>query len=148
MPFEYSFLDEDYGRLYLSEQRTQKISFTFTFLAIFISSLGMLGLASYLTEQRAKEVGIRKVLGAGVSGLVYLFSKEFLMKVLIANLFAWPAAYFLMDFWLQDFAYRIHIGLDVFILSALIALSLAWFSVGYHTIKTALANPVDSLRYE
>ncbi len=148
MPFEYSFLDEDYGRLYLSEQKTQKISFTFTFLAIFISSLGMLGLASYLTEQRAKEVGIRKVLGAGVSGLVYLFSKEFLMKVFIANLFAWPAAYFLMDFWLQDFAYRIHIGLDVFIFSALIALSLAWFSVGYHTIKTALANPVDSLRYE
>ncbi len=148
MPFEYSFLDEDYGRLYLSEQKTQKISFTFTFLAIFISSLGMLGLASYLTEQRAKEVGIRKVLGAGVSGLVYLFSREFLMKVLIANLFAWPAAYFLMKYWLQDFAYRIHIELDVFILSALIALSLAWLSVGYHTIKTALANPVDSLRYE
>jgi len=148
MPFEYSFLDEDYGRLYVSEQRTQKLSFTFTFLAILISSLGMLGLASYLTEQRAKEVGIRKVLGAKVSGLVYLFSKDFFTKVFIANLIAWPAAYFLMDFWLQDFAYRIHIGLDVFILSALIALSLAWFSVGYHTIKTALANPVDSLRYE
>ena len=148
MPFEYSFLDEDYGRLYLSEQRTQKLSFTFTFLAIFISSLGMFGLASYTAEQRTKEVGIRKVLGATASGLAYSLSKEFLMKVFIANILAWPAAYFLMKYWLQDFAYRIDLSIWIFILSGLAALSIALFTVSFQSIKAATANPVDSLRYE
>ena len=94
MPFEYSFLDDDFNKLYINEERTQKLSFIFSFLAIFILSLGMFVLASYISEQRIKEIGIRKVLGAKVSGLVYLFSKEFLLKVIIANIIAWPAAYF------------------------------------------------------
>ena len=148
MPFEYSFLDEDYGRLYLSEQRTQKLSLIFSFLAIFISSLGMFGLASYTAEQRTKEVGIRKVLGATASALAYSLSKEFLMKVFIANILAWPAAYFLMKYWLQDFAYRIDLSIWIFILSGLAALSIALFTVSFQSIKAATANPVDSLRYE
>ncbi len=148
MPFEYSFLDEDYGRLYLSAQRTQKLSFTFTFLAIFISSLGMFGLASYTAEQRTKEMGIRKVLGATASGLAYSLSKEFLRKVFIANMLAWPVAYFLMKYWLQDFAYRIDLSIWIFILSGLAALCSALFTVSYQSIKVATANPVDSLRYE
>jgi putative ABC transport system permease protein len=148
MPFEYSFLDEDYGRLYLSEQRTQKLSFTFTFLAIFISSLGMFGLASYTAELRTKEVGIRKVLGATASGLAYSLSKEFLMKVFIANILAWPAAYFLMKYWLQVFAYRTDLSIWIFILSGLAALCSALLTVSYQSIKAATANPADSLRYE
>ena len=148
MPFEYSFLDEDYERLYLSEQRTQKISFIFTFLAIFISSLGMFGLASFTAEQRTKEVGIRKVLGATASGLAYSLSKEFLMKVFIANILAWPAAYFLMKYWLQDFAYRIDLSIGIFILSGLAALCSALLTVSYQSVKAATANPVNSLRYE
>jgi len=148
MPFEYSFLDEDYGRLYFSEQRTQKLSFTFTFLALFISSLGMFGLASYTAEQRTKEVGIKKVLGATASGLAYSLSKEFLMKVFIANMLAWPAAYFLMKYWLQDFAYRINLSIWIFILSGLAALCIALLTVSRQSIKAATANPVDSLRYE
>ena len=148
MPFEYSFLDDDFNKLYISEERTRKLSFIFSFLAIFISSLGMFGLASYMSEQRIKEIGIRKVLGAKVSGLVYLFSKEFLLKVIIANIIAWPAAYFSMFYWLRDFAYRIDISLVIFIFSALIAIAIALLSISYQTIKAATANPVDSLRYE
>jgi len=148
MPFEYSFLDDDFNKLYIIEERTRKLSLIFSFLAIFISSLGMFGLASYTSEQRTKEIGIRKVLGAKVSGLVYLFSKEFLLKVIIANTIAWPTAYFLMIYWLRGFAYRIDISLEIFIFSALIVISIALLTVSYQTIKVATANPVDSLRYE
>lgn len=148
MPFEYSFLDDDFNKLYINEERTQKLSFIFSFLAIFISSLGMFGLASYMSEQRIKEIGIRKVLGAKVSGLVYLFSKGFLWKVIIANIIAWPAAYFSMFYWLRNFAYRIDISLVIFIFSALIAIAIALLCISYQTIKAATANPVDSLRYE
>ncbi len=148
MPFEYSFLDYDFNKLYINEERTQKLSLIFSFLAIFISSLGMFGLASYISEQRTKEIGIRKVLGAKESGLVYLLSKEFLLKVITANTIAWPAAYFLMVHWLRDFAYRIDISLEIFIFSTLIAIAIALLTVSYQTIKAATANPVDSLRYE
>jgi putative ABC transport system permease protein len=148
MPFEYSFLDDDFNKLYISEERTRKLSLIFSFLAIFISSLGMFGLASYISEQRTKEIGIRKVLGAKVSGLVCLLSKEFLLKVITANTIAWPAAYFLMVYWLRDFAYRIDVSLEIFIFSALIAIAIALLTVSYQTIKAATANPVDSLRYE
>jgi putative ABC transport system permease protein len=146
--FEYSFLDGNIDKLYLAEKRLEKLFGYVAFLSIFISCLGLFGLASYSTEQRTKEIGIRKVLGASVPNVVLILSKEFITLVLIANIIAWPVAYFSMNKWLQGFAYRTDIGLFTFILSALIAISIALMTVGYRTIKAAMANPVESLRYE
>jgi len=146
--FEYSFLDENFDKLYQAEKRLEKLFGYIAFLAIIIACLGLFALASYSTEQRTKEIGIRKILGASVSNVVLLLSKEFIMLVLIANIIAWPVAHFMMNRWLQGFAYRTDIGLFTFILSAFIAISIALVTVGYQTIKAARANPVDSLRYE
>ncbi len=147
-PFDYSFLDEDYYRLYKSEQQTQKITLLFSFLAILISALGMYGLASFTAERRTKEIGIRKVLGASISNVVMLLSKEFTKWVILANVFAWPLAYFVMHKWLQNFAYRVRIEPWTFLLSAAIALIAAILTVSYQSIKSGVANPVESLRYE
>ncbi len=146
--FEYLFLDENFDKLYQAEKRMEKLFGYTTFLAILIACLGLFGLASYSTEQRTKEIGIRKVLGASVSNIVIFLSKEFIVLVLIANIIAWPIAYFTMNKWLQDFAYRTDIGLFTFIPSAFIAISIALVTVGYQTIKAARANPIESLRYE
>jgi len=147
-PFGFNFLDDIYHRLYEVENKTEKIFQAFAFLAIFISCLGLLGLASFTTEQRTKEIGVRKVLGASVSGIVFLLSKEFTRTVLLANIIAWPVAYFAMNEWLQNFAYRINIGWWTFIWAGLMAFVIALVTVSYQSIKAALANPVDSLRYE
>ena len=122
----------------------------FSLLAIFISCLGLLGLASYAAEQRTKEVGIRKVLGASTSGLTLLLSNEFTRWILIANGIAWPAAYLAAQQWLKTFAYRIDIGhhWTVFPLAAAMALCIAWITVGFQAIRAAARNPVDSLKYE
>ncbi|GAI06002.1 unnamed protein product, partial [marine sediment metagenome] len=104
--------------------------------------------ASFLTEQRTKEIGIRKVLGASESGIAVLLSKQFIKWVLIANIFAWPAAYFVMNKWLQSFAYRINIGVWMFVVSAVFAVGIALITVSYQAFKAARANPVDSLRFE
>jgi len=117
-------------------------------LAIFITCLGLFGLASFTAEQRTKEIGIRKALGASVSGIILLLSKEFTKWVLVANIIAWPVAYLAMNRWLQNFAYRIDIGLGTFILAGVLALVIALLTVGYQAIKAARANPVDALRYE
>jgi len=147
-PFEYSFFDETFYRMYKAEQRLGEIFRYFSLLAIFIACLGLFGLASFMVENQRKAIGIRKVLGASTSRIVYIFSKEFSKLVLIANVIAWPVAYFAMSRWLEDFAYRISIGVWVFILSAIIAFVIALVTVGYHAVKAAVANPVDSLRYE
>jgi putative ABC transport system permease protein len=147
-PFEYSFLDEDYYRLYKSEQQTQKITLLFSFLAILISALGMYGLASFTAERRTKEIGIRKVLGASSSNVLMLMSKDFTKWVILANVFAWPLAYIVMSRWLQNFVYRVRIEPWTFLLSAAIALIVAILTVSYQSIKSAVANPVESLRYE
>ncbi len=147
-PFEYQFLDQKYDSLYRKEQQIGKILNSFTLFAVLISCLGLFGLASFLTEQRTKEVGIRKVLGASESGIAILLSKQFIKWVLIANIFAWPAAYFIMNKWLQSFAYRINIGVWVFVLSAALAAGIALITVSYQAFKAAHANPIDSLRYE
>jgi len=147
-PFEYFFLDEDFNRLYQSEQKTGQIFTAFSVLAIFIACLGLFGLTAFTVERRIKEIGIRKVLGASISTIVFLISKEFLKWVLIANLIAWPVAYYFMSNWLDNFAYRISITIGVFILSAVIALIIALVTVSSQTIKAATANPVKSLRYE
>jgi putative ABC transport system permease protein len=132
----------------LAEQRLGKIFLIFSILTIFIACIGLLGLAAFATEQRTKEIGIRKVLGASVPNLVTLLSKDFSKWVLLANLIAWPAAYFAMNEWLQDFAYRVNIGWWVFALAGGLALLIALLTVSSQAIKAALANPVEALRYE
>jgi putative ABC transport system permease protein len=147
-PFEYSFLDERINAQYKAEQQIGQIFTLFTSLAIFIACLGLFGLAAYTTEQRAKEIGIRKVLGASAWGVVVLLSKDFLKLVLIANLIAWPLAWYVMSRWLQDFAYRITPDVWVFILAGIVAAITALLTVLYQALKAAHTNPVESLRSE
>jgi putative ABC transport system permease protein len=147
-PFEYFFLDEDFNKLYQSEMKTGQIFTSFSVLAILIACLGLLGLTIFTVERRIKEIGIRKVLGASISTIVFLISKEFLKWVLIANLIAWPIAYYFMNKWLENFAYRAEMNVWIFFLSAFIALLIALLTVSSQTIKAATANPVKSLRYE
>ena len=147
-PFMYRFLDETIENQYRSEQTTGKLVTIFTLLAIFISCLGIFGLSSYTAEQRTKEIGIRKILGASVSSVVKYISKEFIMLVLIANIVIWPLAYFLINQWLRSFAYRVDIALWTFISTGLSILFVSLLTVSWQIIRAATANPVDSLRYE
>jgi putative ABC transport system permease protein len=147
-PFEYKFLDETFEKYYLAEERLTQVLGIFSALAIGIACLGLFGLAAYVAEQRSKEVGVRKVLGASLAGIVSLLSKDFVKLVLLANLIAWPAAYVAMTKWLQDFAYRIELGAWMFALAGGIALFIALLTVSTQAIKAALANPVEALRYE
>jgi putative ABC transport system permease protein len=147
-PFPYVFLDDSFDRLYRSEQRMGQIFISFTLMAIFISCLGLFGLASFSADQRTKEIGIRKVLGASVSNVVVLLSRDFTKWVILANIVAWPVAYLIMNKWLQNFAYRISLAVWIFVLSGAIALLIALFTVSTKALKAAVADPVDSLRYE
>lgn len=147
-PFEYFFLDEDFNRLYMTEEIRSRIFGVFALLGLFVASLGLLGLSSFAAEQKTKEIGIRKVLGASVSGIVYMLSREFTKWVAIANAIAWPIAHFVMNRWLQNYAYRINISAGVFILSAVLVLFIALMTVSFRAFKAATADPVDSLRYE
>jgi len=146
--FEYTFLNEDFDALFRAEQRLGKIFAIFTGLAIFVACLGLLALAAFMAEQRTKEIGIRKVLGAGVGHIVILLSKDFTKLVLIAFIIALPLGYFAMSRWLENFAYRIEIGVGVFVLTGVVSLVIAWVTVGYQSVKAAVANPVKSLRSE
>ena len=148
IPFEYHFLDQTIGQLYASEKRMGKIFLNFAFLAIFISCLGLFGLASFTAEQRTKEIGIRRVLGASAGNIIYTLTADFSKWVLAANVIAWPVAYFAMHKWLQNFAFKTDMNLWVFVLSGTLSLAIALITVGYQSVKTALANPADSLRYE
>lgn len=147
-PYEYSFLDEDYDRLYMNENQTRKLFAVFSFLAIFIACLGLFGLASFIADRKTKEIGIRKVLGASVPGIVKILNTSFVRWVLIANLIAWPFAWYVMSRWLQNFAYRIDLSWWLFVLAAVMALFVALLTVSFQTVKAALKDPVDSLRYE
>ena len=147
-PFEYHFLDDSLNRLYQFEERFGNIFLSFAILALCIACLGLFGLASYMTQQKTKEIGVRKVLGSSVSQIVLLLTKEFTRWVLIANIIAWPVAYFGMNRWLVNFAYRVDVQVSIFLASAIIALLIAVITVGYQTVKAAMANPVESLRYE
>jgi hypothetical protein len=146
--FQYSFLSEDFSQLYRGEDNLSEVFRYFTGIAIFIACLGLFGLAAFAAEQRTKEIGVRKVLGASAAQLVNLLSKDFVKLVLIANLVAWPLAYFIMKCWLQNFAYRIDIGWQVFVLAGGAAVLIALLTVSSQALKAALANPVESLRYE
>ncbi len=145
---DFRFLDADFDALYRAEMRLGKITNYSTLLAIIISCMGLFGLASHSAQQRTKEIGIRKTLGASNSGIIVLFSKEFTKWVVIANLIAWPVAYYLMSRWLQNFVYRIDISYWVFILAGVISVFIAMITVSSQAIKASLANPVDSLRDE
>ncbi len=147
-PLEYSFLDESINRLYDSELKTKNIFNYFTLIAIFISCLGLYGLAAYMAQQKTKEIGIRKVLGASAINIMTGLSKEFVLLVCLANAIAWPVAYYVMNRWLQQFASRTDLSLWAFILSGLAALFIAFLTIFYQSIKAATANPLKSLRYE
>jgi putative ABC transport system permease protein len=147
-PFDYFFLDDEFNRMYKAEEKLSEIFGYFTFLAIFIACLGLFGLASFTAERKTKEIGIRRVLGASVANIVNLISKEFVTLILVANFIAWPIAYFAMNKWLQNFAYRIDIGWWMFALTGGLALLIAFLTVSTQALKAALANPVEALRYE
>ena len=147
-PVTHTYLDDEYNNMYVSERRLGQMIGYFTLLAVLIASLGLFGLAAYSTERRSKEIGVRKVLGASVAGLISLVSREFLFLVALAVGFAVPLAYILMSDWLSGFSYRIELGFGVFMLAAIIALLVAFFTISYIAIRAALANPVKSLRYE
>jgi len=147
-PFDCEFLDDSFQQMYRSEIQLQTVFSIFGVLAICISCMGLFGLASSTAEQKTKEIGIRKVFGASMSGLVYSLSKEMTQGVLMANLFTWPVVYMIMNRWLRNFAYRINLGLDIFILSALLTLSTALLTVVFKAVKAASTNPVEPLRHE
>jgi putative ABC transport system permease protein len=147
-PFSYTFLDADFNKIYNAEQRTGKLFITFAAFAIFIACLGLFGLVTYAAEQRTKEIGVRKVLGASVSGIVAMLSKDFAKLVLIASLIAFPVAGWAMNKWLQSFAYRTNISWWIFVAAGVAAILIALITVSFQAIKAAVANPVKSLRTE
>jgi putative ABC transport system permease protein len=147
-PYRYFFYEDFYERQYQPEWRLGRLFNGFSLLSIVISCLGLFGLGAYMAEQKTKEIGIRKVLGASISGIITLTSKEFIKCLAVANLIAWPLAYLVMRAWLRDFAYKVSIDPMIFVSAAALTLFVALFTVSYHSVKAALANPSDSLRYE
>ncbi|HTF27294.1 MAG TPA: FtsX-like permease family protein, partial [Flavitalea sp.] len=147
-PFEYFFLDESFAKLYASESRFQIVFIGLVILGIFIACLGLLGLATYAAQQRVKEIGIRKTLGASVTNVVILLSSDFIKLIIIALFIAVPIAWYAMGQWLQDFAYHVDIDWWIFILASVIAIGIAFLSISFQTIGAARANPVKSLRAE
>jgi putative ABC transport system permease protein len=147
-PFEYAFLDERFDELFREEQRLGQVFTVLTVIAIFVACLGLLGLASFTAEQRTKEIGIRKVMGASVSSVSSLLSREFMILVGIAFAVASAIAWYTMDSWLSSFAYRIPMSISAFVIAGVLAASIAWLTVSYHFIRAARSNPADSLRYE
>lgn len=147
-PFAYSFMDDRFAEMYEAEQKIGHIFSLFAGLAIFTACLGLFGLASYTAEQRTKEIGIRKVLGASVPGIVVLFMKEFIRFVFFASVIAAPVAWYLMQKWLANFAFRIELGAEIFIMASLLALGIAIVTVSFQAVKAAVSNPVNSLKYE
>jgi len=147
-PFQFHFLDDNYNTLYHNEQQTAKIFSTFSTLAIFLACLGLFALAGYITVQRAKEIGIRKVLGAEVMQIVMLISKDFVKLVTIASLIAFPVAWLSMNSWLQGFAYRVNIGWWVFLAAGLATTIIALLTIGFQAVRAANMNPIKSLKAE
>jgi putative ABC transport system permease protein len=147
-PFNYTFMDADFNSIYTAEQQTGKLFITFAVFAIFIGCLGLFGLVTYAAEQRTKEIGVRKVLGASVGAIVTMLSKDFARLVLIASVIAFPVAWWTMHKWLQSFAYRINISWWIFVAAGITAILIALLTVSFQAVKAAVANPVKSLRTE
>ncbi|NOR53971.1 MAG: FtsX-like permease family protein [Candidatus Aminicenantes bacterium] len=147
-PFQYAFLDERIDKIYKAEQKLGQSFNIFTFVALSIACLGLIGLASFISEQKRKEISIRKILGADFHSIIVLLAREYVKCIAVASVIAWPIGYFVMGRRLQNFAYRTSVGIEIFILSGLVAFVFALITVSYQSIKAAVANPVDSLRYE
>lgn len=147
-PFEYRFFDDIFNMAYIDEQKMERIFVIFALIAVLIACMGVFGLSAFIADQKRKEIGIRKVLGASVPRIVYLLSRDLVRLVILANIIGWPVAYYAMHSWLQNFAYRTKIGIEIFLLSAILVLVVSLSTMSYHAIKAALANPVDSLKYE
>jgi putative ABC transport system permease protein len=147
-PFEFFFFDDDYDQLYRAEQRISTLFTVFSFLAIFIACLGLFGLASFTAQRRTKEIGVRKAMGASVTNIIFMLSREFTKWVVLANILAWPLAYYFMNKWLQGFAYRIEISLTTFVMASLITLIIALITVSYQSTRAASINPVEAIRHE
>jgi putative ABC transport system permease protein len=147
---DHKFIEDKFyfAELYRNETRMMQMFGYFSLFAIFIASLGLFGLASFTAEQRTKEIGIRKVMGATLSSILFLLSKEFTKWVLVANIIAWPVAFLTMRGWLNNFAYRITIGWMEFVVAGVLTILIALLTVSYQSIKAGLANPADSIRYE
>jgi putative ABC transport system permease protein len=148
LPLDYIFLDSIYNQLYSNEIQAQTLLQIFSGLAIFIACLGLLGLASFMAEQRRKEIGIRKVFGASAGNIYSLLSREFIKWILIANVIAWPVSWWALDNWLNNYAYRVPLSWWFFILSGAITFTITMLIISYQGLKSAVANPVDSIRYE
>lgn len=148
IPFEYYFLDEIFGFQFQQIERSRKIFSYFSFLAIFVACLGLYGMAAFSAVQRTKEIGIRKVLGSTTTGIIALLGKELIGLILIANLIAWPISYWAMSRWIQNYPYRVNLGIELFFASSLTVLLIGLLTVSYQAIKAALSNPIDCLRYE
>jgi putative ABC transport system permease protein len=148
VPFRYSFVDDDFNKLYRSDEQTAEAIGFFSVLAILVACLGLFGLASFTTERRRKEIGIRIVLGASVSGVIALLTREFVLLVVVSNLVAWPIAYYAMNRWLEDFAYRTDLDATTLLLAGGLALLIALLTVIVQAVKAALVNPATALRYE
>jgi putative ABC transport system permease protein len=147
-PFEFSFLDQEIRGMYEKDAVFEQVFLYAAGFSILIACLGLLGLASFVASKRTKEIGIRKVLGASLSQILILLSSEFTAAVAMANLIAWPAAYYFMHKWLSNFAYRIELGIGVFALSAVLAFTVALITISWQSFRAAMSDPVDSLRYE
>ncbi len=146
--YEYKFLDQTIEDFYKQEEQLSQLNKLFAGIAIFISCLGLYGLVSFMVVQRTKEVGIRKVLGASVSNIIYLLSKEFTVLIIIAFIISAPIAWYIMHQWLQNYTYRIPLSSSIFILAIVCSILIAWITVAYRAIKAATANPVKSLKSE
>jgi len=147
-PFEYQFLDDHFNEVYKADNQVSQIVGILAGIAIFISCLGLFGLASHSAEKRVKEIGVRKVLGASVQNITLLLSGNFLRLVLFANLIAWPIAWYAVHHWLQGYAFRISIQWWIFVIAGAVSILIAFFTVSFQSIKAAIANPVKSLRSE
>ena len=147
-PLNYRFLEDELSDFYAADQKIGSIITYFAVISLIISCLGLLGLISFVTEQKTKEIGIRKVLGATLSTIVKLISKEFFILVVIGNIIAWPIGYYTVNKWIQDFAYRIDLKPWIFLFASFIVLIITMLTISYQTIKAGRMNPVDSLRYE
>jgi len=147
-PFAYGFMDDQFNRQYTSEQQVGRISITFAILAIMIACLGLFGLVTYAAEQRTKEIGIRKVLGANVPIIVMMIIRDFLKLVIIASVISFPIAWWGMNKWLLNFAYRVEISWWIFLIAALFAIVVTLVTISYQAIKAAVSNPITSLRSE
>jgi ABC-type antimicrobial peptide transport system permease subunit len=146
--YSFQFLDDKIANFYQQESQLSQLYKIFAGIAIFISCLGLYGLVSFMAVQRTKEIGIRKVLGASAGSIIYLFSKEFILLIVVAFAISGPGAYYFMHNWLNNFSFRISVGADVFIITIVASIAIAWLTVSFQTIKAAIANPVKSLRTE